>query len=162
MARRGGRRVVLGGAALAVAAYVCASALSATAFAPFRAGHFSAAVAAGALLAGTAAVDVASAVVPADMDATSIQIADYQRTGFTAPAIGGIPESGGLDGTYKKQGTMRERDFVDDEVAIKKEEKFEKNFDTYVGEMGVLFVGAFIAPMATYFWYVRDTDPWKN
>jgi len=50
----------------------------------------------------------------------------------------------------------------ENEKALKQEEKFEEKFDQYIGVFGILFVGAFIAPMVTYFWYVRDEDPWQN
>ena len=68
----------------------------------------------------------------------------------------------GLEGTYTMKAGAKKKDFIDDEKFIKADEKFASKFDEYVGVFGILFVGAFIAPMVTYFWYVRDSDPWEN
>eukprot|EP00416_Gambierdiscus_australes_P044808 CAMPEP_0171096456 /NCGR_PEP_ID=MMETSP0766_2-20121228/44777_1 /TAXON_ID=439317 /ORGANISM="Gambierdiscus australes, Strain CAWD 149" /LENGTH=149 /DNA_ID=CAMNT_0011555439 /DNA_START=45 /DNA_END=494 /DNA_ORIENTATION=+ len=76
--------------------------------------------------------------------------------------MGGQAEGGGLDGIVELKGKVSKKDFIDDEDALKAEEKFEAKFDSYVYVFGILFVGAFIAPMVTYFWYVRDSDPWEN
>mmetsp|Transcript_33600 Transcript_33600/g.53739 ORF Transcript_33600/g.53739 Transcript_33600/m.53739 type:complete len:149 (+) Transcript_33600:59-505(+) len=78
------------------------------------------------------------------------------------PVSMGGKAGGGLEGTYTMKAGAKKKDFIDDEKFIKADEKFSAKFDEYVGVFGILFVGAFIAPMVTYFWYVRDSDPWEN
>ena len=78
------------------------------------------------------------------------------------PVSMGGKGGGGLEGTYTMKAGAKKKDFIDDEKFIKADEKFASKFDEYVGVFGILFVGAFIAPMVTYFWYVRDSDPWEN
>merc|ERR1719473_485177 len=90
------------------------------------------------------------------MDGSSIQLSQKK-----AVEMGGTTD-GGLDGTYEQKAGARRSDFLDDAKALKKEDDFAAKFDSYVGVFGILFVGAFIAPMVTYFWYVRDEDPWEN
>mmetsp|Transcript_40922 Transcript_40922/g.121344 ORF Transcript_40922/g.121344 Transcript_40922/m.121344 type:complete len:144 (+) Transcript_40922:54-485(+) len=111
-----------------------------------------AAALAGALLAGSPAI---ADVSPAYDFGSSIQVA-------AKPLELGGKVVGGLDGTYQLKGDAKKSDFVENEKALKQEEKFTEKFDQYIGVFGILFVGAFIAPMVTYFWYVRDEDPWKN
>ena len=117
-----------------------------------------AAALAGALAAGVnsdAALARMADLSPNALDSTNVVLADL-------PVSMGGKAGGGLEGTYTMKAGAKKEDFIDDEKFIKAEEKFEKKFDEYVGVFGVLFVGAFIAPMVTYFWYVRDTDPWEN
>mmetsp|Transcript_37238 Transcript_37238/g.88966 ORF Transcript_37238/g.88966 Transcript_37238/m.88966 type:complete len:149 (-) Transcript_37238:164-610(-) len=78
------------------------------------------------------------------------------------PVSMGGKAGGGLEGTYTMKAGAKKKDFIDDEKFIKADEKFEAKFDEYIGVFGILFVGAFVAPMVTYFWYVRDSDPWEN
>uniref|UniRef100_A0A7S4RBN2 Uncharacterized protein n=1 Tax=Alexandrium monilatum TaxID=311494 RepID=A0A7S4RBN2_9DINO len=142
-------------AALAIALTAACSGIHCRppAFAPLRA-----AVAAGALLAASPSdVDFAQMAPQAyDMDSSSIQLAAKSIN------MGGQAEGGGLEGTYAMKGKATRKDFVEDESALAAEEKFEQKFDSYIGVFAILFVGAFIAPMVTYFWYTRDTDPWQN
>eukprot|EP00933_Yihiella_yeosuensis_P059869 TRINITY_DN6163_c0_g1_i1.p1 TRINITY_DN6163_c0_g1~~TRINITY_DN6163_c0_g1_i1.p1 ORF type:complete len:162 (-),score=47.31 TRINITY_DN6163_c0_g1_i1:173-658(-) len=90
-----------------------------------------------------------------DFDASNIQLADR-------PVNLGGKAGGGLQGTYQIKGEAKKSDFDDDERSIKADEKFAEKFDQYIGVFGILFIGAFVAPMVTYFWYVRDSDPWQN
>mmetsp|Transcript_128919 Transcript_128919/g.334236 ORF Transcript_128919/g.334236 Transcript_128919/m.334236 type:complete len:162 (-) Transcript_128919:73-558(-) len=116
-----------------------------------------AAAAAGAVLGGVGAVDgaaIADVYGSGVADGSSIQLAKGIDMGGKA--------GGGLEGTYEMKGQAKKNDFVDDEKALAADEKFEQKFDSYVGVFAILFVGAFIAPMVTYFWYVRDEDPWVN
>ncbi|CAE8737731.1 unnamed protein product [Polarella glacialis] len=114
-----------------------------------------AAALAGVIAAGMGGGDAALADVYGGLDNSNIQLADKPVS------MGGQP-SGGLDGTYEMKGKAKKIDFTDDEKVLKAEERFEAKFDEYVGVFGILFVGAFVAPMVTYFWYVRDTDPFQN
>mmetsp|Transcript_53498 Transcript_53498/g.148753 ORF Transcript_53498/g.148753 Transcript_53498/m.148753 type:complete len:152 (-) Transcript_53498:114-569(-) len=136
---------------LAAASYAV---LPPLAFAPLRA-----AAVAGAVLAGVAAGDDAGIAPPGyGLDVSSVQVAVNADT----PVYQGGAIQGGLDGTFKPAVGAKMKDFVDDENFLKNEAKYEEKFDQNVGIFTVLFVGAFIAPMVTYFWYVRDTDPWQN
>merc|ERR1739848_768159 len=122
------------------------------AFAPLRA-----AAAAGAVLAANPSTAAIAAVAdsPSPFDfGSSMPIAEKRI------ALGGQAEGGGLAGTFEMKGKAGKKDFIDDEKVLAKEEKLENEFDKYVATFGILFVGAFIAPMVTYFWYVRDSDPW--
>ena len=124
------------------------------AFAPLRA-----AAAAGVVLAASPSIAAIAAVAdsPSPFDfGSSMPIAEKQI------ALGGQAEGGGLAGTFNMKGKAGKKDFIDDEKVLAKEEKLETEFDKYVATFGILFVGAFIAPMVTYFWYVRDSDPWEN
>eukprot|EP00419_Tripos_fusus_P000347 CAMPEP_0172669848 /NCGR_PEP_ID=MMETSP1074-20121228/9933_1 /TAXON_ID=2916 /ORGANISM="Ceratium fusus, Strain PA161109" /LENGTH=156 /DNA_ID=CAMNT_0013486679 /DNA_START=46 /DNA_END=516 /DNA_ORIENTATION=+ len=124
------------------------------AFAPMRA-----AAAAGIVLAASPSTAAIAAVAdsPSLFDfGSSMPIAEKQI------ALGGLAKGGGLEGTFEMKGKASKKDFIDDEKVLAKEEKLENEFDKYVGTFGILFVGAFIAPMVTYFWYVRDSDPWEN
>merc|ERR1712156_656411 len=117
------------------------------------------AAAAGVMLAADPSTWAIAAVAdsPSVFDlGSSMPIAEKQI------ALGGQAEGGGLAGTFEMKGKAGKKDFIDDEKALAKEEKLENDFDKYVGTFGILFVGAFIAPMVTYFWYVRDSDPWEN
>mmetsp|Transcript_27199 Transcript_27199/g.71135 ORF Transcript_27199/g.71135 Transcript_27199/m.71135 type:complete len:152 (+) Transcript_27199:100-555(+) len=147
--RSGTCRVLL---ALAAGALVYQSANVAFAGLPLRE-----AALAGALLMGDAsgaADQLRPSPIEYDLGASSIQLAkDVAYGGKTG---------GGLDGTYEEKGTAKLKDFVDSEKAIAQDQKFEEKFDQYIGVFAILFVGAFIAPMVTYFWYVRDTDPFEN
>ena len=114
-----------------------------------------------AALAGVLATGVHSdaAMAMADaypMEGSSIVVAQ------DLPVSMGGKAGGGLEGTYTMKAGAKKKDFIDDEKFIKADEKFSAKFDEYVGVFGILFVGAFIAPMVTYFWYVRDSDPWEN
>eukprot|EP00931_Biecheleriopsis_adriatica_P028796 TRINITY_DN1716_c0_g2_i2.p1 TRINITY_DN1716_c0_g2~~TRINITY_DN1716_c0_g2_i2.p1 ORF type:complete len:181 (-),score=51.05 TRINITY_DN1716_c0_g2_i2:61-540(-) len=124
----------------------------APAFAPLRAAALAGLMAAG--MPGDAALAENAAQVYS-MDSSNIILADR-------PVNIGGKAGGGLDGTYTMKEGAKRADFNDDAQAIKREEKFEQKFDEYIGVFGILFVGAFIAPMVTYFWYVRDTDPFEN
>uniref|UniRef100_A0A6T1E0X6 Uncharacterized protein n=1 Tax=Alexandrium monilatum TaxID=311494 RepID=A0A6T1E0X6_9DINO len=151
--RHGTLRAIGAIAALAVAAACLGARSQAPAFAPLRA-----AAVAGALLAASPSdADFAQMAPQAyDMDSSSIQLAAKSIN------MGGQAEGGGLEGTYAMKGKASRKDFVEDENALAAEEKFEQKFDSYIGVFAILFVGAFIAPMVTYFWYTRDTDPWQN
>ncbi|CAK0855270.1 unnamed protein product [Prorocentrum cordatum] len=149
-ARAGGARAL---AALAAGALAWRAARTAFAGLPLREVAL-----AGALLAGEAGpsglADPARSPLAYDLGASSVQLAkDVAYGGKTG---------GGLDGTYEEKGTAKLKDFVDSEKAIAQDQKFEEKFDQYIGVFAILFVGAFIAPMVTYFWYVRDTDPFEN
>mmetsp|Transcript_38160 Transcript_38160/g.85871 ORF Transcript_38160/g.85871 Transcript_38160/m.85871 type:complete len:152 (-) Transcript_38160:52-507(-) len=88
-------------------------------------------------------------------DTSSIQTAEL-------PVTAGGAVDGGLDGTYSRKKEFKNKLLLEDARAIKEEEKFEEKFDSYLGVFAILFIGAFIAPMVTYLWYVKDDDPWKN
>mmetsp|Transcript_8911 Transcript_8911/g.18452 ORF Transcript_8911/g.18452 Transcript_8911/m.18452 type:complete len:155 (+) Transcript_8911:80-544(+) len=150
---RHGTRVVLG-AALAVA--LVAACLAAR-FQPPAFAALPAAVAAAALLAASPSNADFERMAPAafDMDSSSIQLSKQI-------SMGGQAEGGGLEGTYEMKGKATKKDFVDDEGTLAAEEKFEQKFDQYIGVFAILFIGAFVAPMVTYFWYTRDSDPWQN
>eukprot|EP00408_Alexandrium_pacificum_P019458 CAMPEP_0171189198 /NCGR_PEP_ID=MMETSP0790-20130122/18222_1 /TAXON_ID=2925 /ORGANISM="Alexandrium catenella, Strain OF101" /LENGTH=156 /DNA_ID=CAMNT_0011654301 /DNA_START=44 /DNA_END=514 /DNA_ORIENTATION=+ len=152
--RNGTRRVLAAGLVLAFAA-ACLSARSRPAA---FAGPLRAAAAAGALIAAIPSDAALAQLVPQayDMDATSIHLS------AKSISMGGQAEGGGLDGLVEMKGKASKKDFVDDEGALAAEEKFEQKFDQYIFVFAILFVGAFIAPMVTYFWYTRDTDPWQN
>eukprot|EP00931_Biecheleriopsis_adriatica_P028795 TRINITY_DN1716_c0_g2_i1.p1 TRINITY_DN1716_c0_g2~~TRINITY_DN1716_c0_g2_i1.p1 ORF type:complete len:176 (-),score=50.66 TRINITY_DN1716_c0_g2_i1:61-525(-) len=144
---------------LSAAVLACIAALFAShsrsqapAFAPLRAAALAGLMAAG--MPGDAALAENAAQVYS-MDSSNIILADR-------PVNIGGKAGGGLDGTYTMKEGAKRADFNDDAQAIKREEKFEQKFDEYIGVFGILFVGAFIAPMVTYFWYVRDTDPFEN
>mmetsp|Transcript_43716 Transcript_43716/g.81551 ORF Transcript_43716/g.81551 Transcript_43716/m.81551 type:complete len:152 (+) Transcript_43716:65-520(+) len=115
-----------------------------------------------AALAGVLAVGTHSDAALANIanspyvDASNIVLAE------DLPVSMGGKAGGGLEGTYTMKAGAKKKDFIDDEKFIKADEKFEQKFDEYIGVFGILFVGAFIAPMVTYFWYVRDSDPWEN
>lgn len=114
-----------------------------------------------AALAGVLATGVHS-------DAATAHMADFAPMDSSIVLAEDLPVSmggkagGGLEGTYTMKAGAKKKDFIDDEKFIKADEKFSAKFDEYVGVFGILFVGAFIAPMVTYFWYVRDSDPWEN
>lgn len=114
-----------------------------------------------AALAGVLATGVHS-------DAAMAHMADFAPMDSSIVLAEDLPVSmggkagGGLEGTYTMKAGAKKKDFIDDEKFIKADEKFSAKFDEYVGVFGILFVGAFIAPMVTYFWYVRDSDPWEN
>mmetsp|Transcript_65681 Transcript_65681/g.148204 ORF Transcript_65681/g.148204 Transcript_65681/m.148204 type:complete len:153 (-) Transcript_65681:107-565(-) len=149
-ARSGTRRI----ASAVVAAALVAAGLDAccrpAAFAPLRA-----AALAGALLAGSPSY-ADTAPMAYGVDASSVQLAAKSIN------LGGQAQDGGLDGTYEQKVKANRKDMIDDDKALAQEEKFEQKFDQYIGVFGILFVGAFIAPMVTYFWYVRDSDPFEN
>ena len=122
--------------------------------APLRAAALAGALAAGVQSDGTLAdmVNTPNGL----MDSSNIVLAE------DLPVSMGGKAGGGLEGTYTMKAGAKKKDFIDDEKFIKADEKFNAKFDEYVGVFGILFVGAFIAPMVTYFWYVRDSDPWEN
>mmetsp|Transcript_47843 Transcript_47843/g.86264 ORF Transcript_47843/g.86264 Transcript_47843/m.86264 type:complete len:157 (-) Transcript_47843:87-557(-) len=129
------------------------------AFAPFRA-----AALAGVISVGGMASDAALADVYQLTDSSNLVMAQVTpgATSSLAAAAAGRKAGGGLAGTYEVKEGAKKIDFVDDEKTIQEDEKFQEKFDQYIGVFGILFVGAFIAPMVTYFWYVRDSDPWEN
>eukprot|EP00420_Gonyaulax_spinifera_P001143 CAMPEP_0197942740 /NCGR_PEP_ID=MMETSP1439-20131203/124563_1 /TAXON_ID=66791 /ORGANISM="Gonyaulax spinifera, Strain CCMP409" /LENGTH=235 /DNA_ID=CAMNT_0043565997 /DNA_START=86 /DNA_END=793 /DNA_ORIENTATION=+ len=112
----------------------------------------------GALLTSSPSYADFSATTPGayGMEGSSMQLAAKSIN------LGGQAQDGGLDGTYEQKIKANRKDMIDDDKALAQEEKFEQKFDQYIGVFGILFVGAFIAPMVTYFWYVRDSDPWSN
>ena len=115
-----------------------------------------AAALAGVMAMGTHSNAAMAHVADSYVDSTNIVLAE------DLPVSMGGKGGGGLDGTYTMKAGAKKKDFIDDEKFIKADEKFEQKFDEYIGVFGILFVGAFIAPMVTYFWYVRDSDPWEN
>ena len=139
------------GALLAVAALVALYSQIPAFIAPLRA-----AALAGVLAVGTQSNAAVAHVADSYVDTSNVVIA------ADLPVSMGGQGGGGLDGTYTMKAGAKKKDFIDDEKFIKADEKFEQKFDEYIGVFGILFVGAFIAPMVTYFWYVRDTDPWEN
>mmetsp|Transcript_8355 Transcript_8355/g.18735 ORF Transcript_8355/g.18735 Transcript_8355/m.18735 type:complete len:149 (-) Transcript_8355:207-653(-) len=147
---RGARRSRAGALVLA-AGIVCLQSLarSVTFTAPFRA-----AVAATAVLGGSVS-DATIADVYGGLGTSSIQTAEL-------PVTAGGTVEGGLEGTFTRKKEFKNKLLLEDEKAIKEEERFEEKFDSYLGVFAILFIGAFIAPMVTYLWYVRDEDPWKN
>jgi len=149
--RHGTRLAGLAGVVFAVATVFHTLRSVPCAFAPLRA-----ATLAGVLLTGTPSnLDVQDWAQFQSMDGSSVQLAEKS-------VILGGKANGGLDGTYEQKAGAKRKDFYDDEKALEQEEKFEQKFDQYIGVFAILFVGAFIAPMVTYFWYVRDSDPWQN
>eukprot|EP00438_Fugacium_kawagutii_P018724 Skav212353 [mRNA] locus=scaffold3038:37688:38140:+ [translate_table: standard] len=116
-----------------------------------------------AALAGILATGVHSDAAMAHMaDLTPMNMDSSIVLAEDLPVSMGGKAGGGLEGTYTMKAGAKKKDFIDDEKFIKADEKFSAKFDEYVGVFGILFVGAFIAPMVTYFWYVRDSDPWEN
>merc|ERR1712137_613067 len=120
-ARSGSSRVL---AALAVAAFAYHVANVAFTGVPLRE-----AALAGALLAG----DLSGAADPMNYDLGS------SRLQIAKEVAAGGKVGGGLDGTYTESGQISKKDLIQDDKSIAADQRFEENFDQYIGVFAILF-----------------------